>query len=45
MSHWIVRGMGNLRKIQSGRVGDYVAWIVLGIAVYGTLLIVLGGNR
>ena len=32
--------MGRLRRIQSGRVGDYVAWLVLGIAVYGILLII-----
>ncbi len=41
LGHWIVRGMGNLRSIQSGRVGDYIAWLVLGIAVYGILLVLL----
>jgi multicomponent Na+:H+ antiporter subunit D len=41
LGQWIARGMGKLRKIQSGRIGDYVAWLVLGIAVYGILLIVL----
>jgi multicomponent Na+:H+ antiporter subunit D len=28
-----------LRPLQSGRVGDYVAWFALGIAVYGGLLL------
>jgi hypothetical protein len=28
-----------LRKLQSGNVGDYVAWFVFGIAAYGALLI------
>jgi multicomponent Na+:H+ antiporter subunit D len=44
VGHWIARGMGKLRLIQSGRVGDYVAWLVLGIAFYGILLILLRGR-
>lgn len=28
------------RRLQSGRVGDYVAWFTIGIAVYGAILIV-----
>ena len=33
--------MGQLRRIQSGRVGDYVAWLVLGMAAYGAVLVLL----
>lgn len=31
----------SLRSLQSGRVGDYVAWFTIGIAVYGAILILL----
>jgi multicomponent Na+:H+ antiporter subunit D len=30
-----------LRRFQSGRVGDYVAWFALGIAAYGGMLLLL----
>ncbi len=30
-----------LRRFQSGRVGDYVAWFAFGIAAYGSLLLLL----
>jgi multicomponent Na+:H+ antiporter subunit D len=30
-----------LRGLQSGRVGDYVAWFTIGIAVYGAILVIL----
>jgi multicomponent Na+:H+ antiporter subunit D len=39
LGHWIVRGMRPLRKIQTGRPGDYVAWLVFGIAICGGLLL------
>ncbi|HEX5423215.1 MAG TPA: complex I subunit 5 family protein [Candidatus Acidoferrales bacterium] len=29
------------RRLQSGRVGDYVAWFTIGIAVYGAILVLL----
>lgn len=31
--------MEPLRKIQTGRIGDYIAWLVLGVATYGGLLL------
>jgi multicomponent Na+:H+ antiporter subunit D len=33
--------MRPLRKVQSGNVGDYVAWFVLGIATYAAILTLL----
>ncbi len=30
-----------IRKFQSGRVGDYVAWFALGIAAYGGMLLLI----
>jgi hypothetical protein len=30
-----------LRPLQSGRVGDYVAWLAFGIAAYGGMLLLL----
>ncbi len=35
------QGMRPLRAIQSGRVGDYMAWFVLGVAIYCGLLVLL----
>jgi multicomponent Na+:H+ antiporter subunit D len=31
----------HLRTVQSGRIGDYVAWFALGIAAYGGLLLLV----
>jgi multicomponent Na+:H+ antiporter subunit D len=31
----------SLRSLQSGRVGDYVAWLAFGIAAYGALLVLI----
>lgn len=31
----------SFRRLQSGRVGDYVAWFTIGIAVYGAILVLL----
>lgn len=31
-----------LRRLQSGRVGDYVAWFTIGIGVCGAILIIFG---
>lgn len=30
-----------LRSLQSGRVGDYVAWFAFGIAAYGAAMLLL----
>ncbi len=35
------KGMKPLRAMQSGRIGDYMAWFALGIAVYTGILVVL----
>ena len=37
----LARGMLALRSIQSGRVGDYVAWFALGLAIYCSILVSL----
>ena len=37
----LIAAMRPLRKLQSGNVGDYVAWFAFGIAVYGGLLLLL----
>ncbi len=37
----LLRAQAALRRLQSGRVGDYVAWFTIGIAVYGALLVFL----
>ena len=44
LGHWIARGMGKIRPFQSGRIGDYVAWIVFGTAIYGALLLIFRRN-
>jgi multicomponent Na+:H+ antiporter subunit D len=41
LGHWIVQVMGHLRTYQSGRLGDYVAWLVFGIAACEVLLLLL----
>jgi multicomponent Na+:H+ antiporter subunit D len=41
----IVFAVTLLRKIQSGRVGDYVAWLVFGVAFYSVLLLALSHGR
>ncbi len=33
------KGMRPLRRIQSGRIGDYMAWFALGVAVYCGILV------
>jgi multicomponent Na+:H+ antiporter subunit D len=38
VSRRIVSAMKPLRRLQSGCVGDYVAWLAAGVAVYGGLL-------
>ncbi len=35
----LIKAMRPLRKLQSGNVGDYVAWFAFGMTVYGTLLV------
>ncbi len=37
----LVAAMRPLRKLQSGNVGDYVAWLAFGLAAYGGLLLLL----
>jgi multicomponent Na+:H+ antiporter subunit D len=37
----LIAAMRPLRKLQSGHVGDYVAWFALGIAFYAGLLLIL----
>ena len=41
IGHLVIRAMRPLRLLQSGRIGDYIAWLVLGIAGYGALLLIL----
>jgi multicomponent Na+:H+ antiporter subunit D len=41
IGHLLIRAMRPLRLLQSGRIGDYIAWLVLGIAGYGGLLVIL----
>jgi multicomponent Na+:H+ antiporter subunit D len=41
----IISAMRPLRAAQSGRIGDYVAWLVLGIALYGGLLLLVQRAR
>ena len=40
----IARAVRRLRPFQSGRLGDYIAWLVFGIASYGITLILLRRN-
>jgi multicomponent Na+:H+ antiporter subunit D len=35
----LIRAMRPLRLLQSGKVGDYIAWFAIGICAYGGLLI------
>jgi multicomponent Na+:H+ antiporter subunit D len=37
----LTRALVVLRKFQSGRVGDYVAWFAFGIAAYGGMLLLI----
>jgi multicomponent Na+:H+ antiporter subunit D len=30
--------VAGLRRVHSGRIGDYVAWLFLGVAAFGGLL-------
>jgi multicomponent Na+:H+ antiporter subunit D len=41
LSRGLIAFMKPLRSLQSGNVGDYVAWFAFGIAVYGGLLFAL----
>ncbi|MFC4453874.1 complex I subunit 5 family protein [Deinococcus sonorensis] len=36
-----VRGVAELRQVHSGHIGDYVAWLTLGVAVFGVSCAVL----
>jgi multicomponent Na+:H+ antiporter subunit D len=38
-SHWILRPLGVLHTLHSGHVGDYVAFLTFGIAVFGLVCI------
>jgi multicomponent Na+:H+ antiporter subunit D len=37
--HAIERAIHPLRAMHTGRVGDYVAWFILGVGVYGAMLV------
>lgn len=37
----LVAFMRPLRKIQSGNIGDYIAWFTIGIAAYGGMLLMM----
>ncbi len=37
----ILKGILSLRLIQSGRIGDYIAWFAFGISVYGGMLLLI----
>jgi multicomponent Na+:H+ antiporter subunit D len=39
LGYLIARRMKQLRKLQSGRLGDYVAWLAFGVAAYGLTLL------
>ena len=45
LSRWMefifTKPLEEIRPLQSGRVGDYVAWLAFGIAVYGALLLLI----
>lgn len=36
---WLKKGMRPLRAIHSGRIGDYMAWFALGMAIYCGILV------
>jgi multicomponent Na+:H+ antiporter subunit D len=38
VSRPVLRGLFVLRRLHSGQIGDYVAWLVVGMAVFGGLL-------
>lgn len=40
VSNALGRAMHPLRAIHSGRIGDYVAWFVFGVAAYGAFLLI-----
>jgi multicomponent Na+:H+ antiporter subunit D len=42
LAPWIARPIRQLRIFQSGRVGDYIAWLVFGMAFYGIALVLFG---
>lgn len=41
LGRMILKTIHPLRRIQSGRIGDYVTWLVVGLAAYGGLLLYL----
>ncbi len=45
ISQAIHPAMGALRALHSGKVGDYVTWLTLGVAVFGIVLAILTGIK
>jgi multicomponent Na+:H+ antiporter subunit D len=41
IGHALIRFMQFLRGAQSGRIGDYIAWLIFGVAAYGGLLLLM----
>jgi multicomponent Na+:H+ antiporter subunit D len=39
LSKFLIAAMRPLRKLQSGHIGDYIAWFTVGMASYGGLLL------
>jgi hypothetical protein len=37
VARWVDGGVGALRELHSGHVGDYVAWLTVGVASFGGL--------